>query len=88
MSATDRGVSWPPSWYARAACRGMDPNLFFPGRGESNSEALTVCRSCPVRFDCLEQALGSDERLGIWGGLSERERRRLRREIARRREAA
>ncbi len=67
------------SWQARANCMGVDPDLFFPERGASTREAKEVCRGCVVREDCLEYALANGEKFGIWGGLSERERRRLRR---------
>jgi WhiB family redox-sensing transcriptional regulator len=66
-------------WLARAACRGMDPELFFPDRGESTEQAKAVCAACPVRAECLDHALTNVERFGIWGGLSERERRAIRR---------
>jgi WhiB family transcriptional regulator, redox-sensing transcriptional regulator len=66
-------------WQARANCMGVDPDLFFPERGASTREAKEVCRGCVVREDCLEYALESGEKFGIWGGMSERERRRLRR---------
>lgn len=65
-------------WQADAACRGVDPDLFFPERGESTREAKEICGICPVRRACLEHALAHGERHGIWGGTSERERRRLR----------
>ena len=68
------------SWQARANCMGVDPDLFFPERGASTREAKEVCRGCVVREDCLEYALANGEKFGIWGGLSERERRRLRRQ--------
>ena len=64
-------------WQDEANCLGVDPDLFFPERGASTREAKEVCRGCVVRLECLEYALQSDERFGIWGGLSERERRRL-----------
>ena len=66
-------------WQSRANCMGVDPDLFFPERGASTREAKEVCRGCVVREDCLEYALANGEKFGIWGGLSERERRRLRR---------
>ena len=66
-------------WQTRANCMGVDPDLFFPERGASTREAKEVCRGCVVREDCLEYALANGEKFGIWGGLSERERRRLRR---------
>ena len=77
-------------WQERANCLGVDPDLFFPERGASTREAKSVCRGCEVRLECLEYALAQGEKFGIWGGLSERERRRVRRQRAleRRRVAA
>lgn len=69
-------------WQERANCLGVDPDLFFPERGASTREAKAVCGSCEVRAECLEYALDHAEKFGIWGGLSERERRRLRRQRA------
>ena len=68
-----------PAWQDRALCAQTDPEAFFPEKGGSTREAKLVCRSCEVRTECLEYALEHDERFGIWGGLSERERRRLKR---------
>jgi WhiB family redox-sensing transcriptional regulator len=65
-------------WKVDAACRGMDPELFFTERGESTADAKAVCRSCPVRAECLDYALAHVERFGVWGAMSERERRRIR----------
>ena len=72
--------SRPPSeeWRLDALCAETDPEAFFPEKGGSTREAKRVCTGCAVRVECLEYALTSDERFGIWGGLSERERRRLR----------
>jgi WhiB family transcriptional regulator, redox-sensing transcriptional regulator len=70
-------------WQDRALCAQTDPEAFFPEKGGSTREAKKVCRGCEVRAECLEYALEHDERFGIWGGLSERERRRLKREAAR-----
>ncbi|MBF4161854.1 WhiB family transcriptional regulator [Nocardioides acrostichi] len=64
-------------WQERALCAQTDPEAFFPEKGGSTREAKKVCLTCDVRQDCLEAALTNDERFGIWGGLSERERRRL-----------
>jgi WhiB family redox-sensing transcriptional regulator len=69
-------------WQERANCLGVDPDLFFPERGASTREAKSVCRGCEVRVECLEYALAQGEKFGIWGGLSERERRRVRRQRA------
>lgn len=70
------------SWQEFANCLGVDPDLFFPERGASTREAKEVCRGCVVRPDCLEFALANGEKFGIWGGMSERERRRIRRRRA------
>ena len=67
------------SWQERALCAQTDPESFFPEKGGSTREAKRICISCDVKDDCLEYALANDERFGIWGGLSERERRRLKR---------
>jgi WhiB family transcriptional regulator, redox-sensing transcriptional regulator len=66
-------------WQERALCAQTDPEAFFPEKGGSTREAKRVCGSCEVRVECLEYALMHDERFGIWGGLSERERRKLKR---------
>ena len=66
-------------WQENALCAQTDPEAFFPEKGGSTREAKKICNSCEVRSECLEYALGHDERFGIWGGLSERERRRLKR---------
>ena len=64
-------------WQERALCAQTDPEAFFPEKGGSTREAKRICAGCEVRSECLEYALEHDERFGIWGGLSERERRRL-----------
>ncbi len=69
-------------WQEKALCAQTDPEAFFPEKGGSTREAKKVCLSCEVRADCLDYALKNDERFGIWGGLSERERRRIRRASA------
>ncbi len=66
-------------WQERALCAQTDPEAFFPEKGGSTREAKRICSGCEVKAECLDYALGHDERFGIWGGLSERERRRLRR---------
>ena len=66
-------------WQERALCAQTDPEAFFPEKGGSTREAKRICLGCEVKDRCLEYALGHDERFGIWGGLSERERRRLKR---------
>jgi WhiB family transcriptional regulator, redox-sensing transcriptional regulator len=64
-------------WQERALCAQTDPEAFFPEKGGSTREAKRICLGCDVRAECLEYALAHDERFGIWGGLSERERRKL-----------
>ena len=67
------------SWRRRAACRGIDAEVFYPVTdGEADgAEAKAICAECPVREPCLEHALAHREREGIWGGATERERRRI-----------
>ena len=71
------------SWTARAACRGLDTGTFYPATPEQEAEALAICATCPVREQCLEQALRDREQYGVWGGTTPEQRRR----IARRRAA-
>ena len=71
-----------PAWMDEAVCAQTDPEEFFPTVGISAAAAKQVCRSCPVQADCLDYAVTHGERFGIWGGLTERERRRLRRGAA------
>jgi len=68
------------AWQADALCAQTDPEAFFPEKGGSTREAKRICEGCEVRSECLDYALANDERFGIWGGLSERERRKLRRQ--------
>ena len=74
----------PQRWWESAACRGLDPEMFFPARGNSRGlrEALAVCATCPVTEPCMEEGV-TGERWGIWGATSERERRKMRRERGR-----
>ena len=74
----DETASSPEAWRQDALCAETDPEAFFPEKGGSTRDAKRVCSGCPVRAQCLDFALANDERFGIWGGLSERERRRLR----------
>ncbi len=69
----------PMEWQERALCAQTDPEAFFPEKGGSTREAKRICSGCEVRPQCLEYALANDERFGIWGGMSERERRKQRR---------
>ncbi|MCP2167944.1 WhiB family transcriptional regulator [Goodfellowiella coeruleoviolacea] len=70
-------VAEEQDWQERALCAQTDPEAFFPEKGGSTREAKRICQGCEVRAECLEYALAHDERFGIWGGLSERERRKL-----------
>ena len=64
-------------WQDYALCAQTDPEAFFPEKGGSTRDAKKICRRCTVREECLEFAIVNQERFGIWGGMSERERRRL-----------
>lgn len=66
-------------WANEAKCLRAEPDIFFPEKGGSTREAKRICSLCEVRQECLDFALEHDERFGIWGGLSERERRKLKR---------
>ncbi len=70
------------AWQDLANCRGANADLFFPERGASTRTAKSICRECTVRAECLEFAIVNSEKFGIWGGLSERERRKIRRQRA------
>ena len=69
-------------WAALASCRDADSDLFFPGPDGDPREAVRICRGCPVREHCLEWALETRVRYGVWGGTTERERRRMLRRSA------
>ena len=77
------GKPYAPSgesgWQARALCAQTDPEPFFPKKGGSSIEAKKICRECEVSAACLRYALDNNERFGIWGGRTERERRSLKR---------
>jgi WhiB family redox-sensing transcriptional regulator len=72
-------------WRVMANCRGMDPELFFPVRGEDTRPIKAICAECIVRTDCLDFALAMGEKHGIWGGKAERERVRIRKGLERER---
>lgn len=65
------------SWRHRGACNGLDPSIFFPESEEASDEAVSICSECSVRVNCLEYALATREKEGVWGGATERERRRI-----------
>ena len=65
-----------PEWASRGACRNVDPETLFVV-GAAQHKAKAICMGCPVRFDCLADALDSRTEFGVWGGMTERERRTL-----------
>lgn len=66
------------SWRAEAVCRGTNPDLWYPEAGQHSLTARIACGECVVKPDCLQYALDTNEKHGIWGGVSERQRRRIR----------
>jgi WhiB family redox-sensing transcriptional regulator len=66
------------SWRESAACKGLDPAIFFPPEEKDEALAKAICATCPVRSECLEWAMATNQE-GIWGGTNETERRRLKR---------
>ncbi len=68
------------AWQDYANCRGADADLFFPERGASTRRAKAICGECAVKMECLDFAVETGEKFGIWGGMSERERRKVRRQ--------
>ena len=64
-------------WRTKGACQGLDPAIFFPDSEENAVEAKEICSCCPVRISCLEHALTFREKDGIWGGATDKERRRM-----------
>lgn len=77
LASTLEDLAVRPAWHDDAACRGQGTEPWFPDRGDDVRPAKAVCHTCPVQQECLDAA--EQERHGIWGGLSERQRRRLRR---------
>lgn len=65
------------TWRQHSACRGVDPDIFYPASDDEAEVAKAVCAQCPVRQPCLEYALTNRERDGVWGGATEKERRRI-----------
>jgi WhiB family transcriptional regulator, redox-sensing transcriptional regulator len=78
----------PLTWFEEAACTSADPDAWWPTKGGAASgtvaNAKRICRGCPVRTPCLKYALDTGQKDGIWGGLTVRERRKLKREAAKR----
>ena len=71
-----------PDWAEQALCAQSDPEAWFPEAGEAANLAKAICARCPVLAPCRAYALGRPELRGVWGGLSERERRAVRRAAA------
>lgn len=71
-----------PEWQERALCKETDPEAWWPEKGGSTREAKRICNRCEVKAECLAYALDNEERFGVWGGLSERERKALSRRLA------
>ncbi|MGC4769233.1 WhiB family transcriptional regulator [Micromonospora sp. DT44] len=69
-------------WEDRGLCRQVDPEIFFPDKGESTRPAKSICARCEVQTECREAAMQRMEPFGVWGGLSERERRAIKRRAA------
>lgn len=72
--------TWAEPWMDEGICGQTDPEIFFPEKGGSTADAKRICMGCPVRRTCLEWALSNNERFGILGGKSERERRKIAKE--------
>ena len=77
--ATDTLTTKEPAWHANAACRGLDASVFYPADDdpEAIEAAKAICAQCPVAASCLEYALSEREKNGVWGGCTERDRRRI-----------
>lgn len=86
FDAVEPGLAVPITderpWAAFAVCRDRDSDAFFPLTPQGEREAIRVCQGCPVQMDCLEFALEAKVRFGIWGGMTEKQRRTLERQIA------
>jgi WhiB family redox-sensing transcriptional regulator len=78
LTAALAGDPTDTAWQRDALCAQTDPEEFYPDKGGSTAAAKAVCRRCPVAAECLDYALANNEGFGVWGGLSERERRKLR----------
>ena len=82
FSLLPRDPAPPDYWQDRAACFGVDSDIFFPVTEDEAGPALTFCNSCRIKEECLAWALKNGERYGVWGGLTEQQRRRLQRRVA------
>lgn len=65
------------NWVDAAACKGLDPTIFYPPTDEEADQAKAICAECPVQLACLEHAIELREKNGVWGGATERERLRI-----------
>lgn len=74
---SDAKKTQTPVWRQHAACRGVDPDIFFPVTEEESEDAKAICNQCSAQQACLEWALTNREKEGVWGGATERERRRI-----------
>src|SRR5438445_13628959 len=77
LRSLPRNPTPPDYWQDQAACHGIDPDVFFPNSEEEAGIALSYCSGCRIRELCLAWALKNGERYGVWGGLTEQQRRRL-----------
>lgn len=77
-----------PAWAATAACKGLEPGIFYPATDEEAATAQEICGACPVQATCLEHAIERREHNGVWGGATERERQRIIRRRRRQRSLA
>jgi WhiB family redox-sensing transcriptional regulator len=82
LDALPTEPSPPDHWQDRAACFGIEPDVFFPISEEEAGAALAYCSVCRIREECLAWALKNGERYGVWGGTTEQQRRRLQRHVA------
>lgn len=73
------GINRPPAWVSEGLCAQVDPELFFPERGQRSTDARRVCTSCGVRAQCLAEALANPSLEGVWGGTTQAQRAALRR---------
>jgi WhiB family redox-sensing transcriptional regulator len=76
MSAVAIVDPWVDEWASQASCSGADPDALFV-RGKAQHDAKAVCKTCPVLAQCLAEALDNRTEFGVWGGMTERERRAL-----------
>jgi WhiB family redox-sensing transcriptional regulator len=86
MNPAEPGATDRAQWRSLSACRGEDPEIFFPARRNMTTfvqlaRAKAVCARCPVAAQCLDYALASGQQYGVWGGTSEEERKALRRRL-------